>query len=79
MFQFYKEKRLCLLGVEFSDLDVFARVLKVTNKRLELLQSFQVSILRDLFYKTVLFASISTDASACISVRPNLNQSNSLS
>lgn len=37
----YKEKRLCLLGLEFVDLDVFARMLKVTNKRLLLLKSFQ--------------------------------------
>lgn len=50
MFQFYKEKRLCLLGVEFSDLDVFARVLKVTNKRLELLQSFQVGVFKRSIY-----------------------------
>jgi len=40
-YMFFKEKRLCLLGVEFSDLDIFARMLKATNKRLQLLRSFQ--------------------------------------
>ncbi|XP_046680169.1 amyloid protein-binding protein 2 isoform X5 [Homalodisca vitripennis] len=40
-YMFYKENRLCHLGVEFSDLDVFARMLRVTNKRLQLLKSFQ--------------------------------------
>ncbi|KAK7870966.1 hypothetical protein R5R35_012177 [Gryllus longicercus] len=37
----YLDKRLCLLSGEFSDLDVFARMLKVTNRRLHLLKSFQ--------------------------------------
>ncbi|XP_069703847.1 amyloid protein-binding protein 2 [Periplaneta americana] len=40
-YKLYKEKRLCLLGVEFSDLDVFGRVLKITNRRMFLLKSFQ--------------------------------------
>jgi len=40
-YMFYKEKRLCLLGVEFGDLEIFARMLKVTNKRLDLLRAFQ--------------------------------------
>lgn len=38
------EKRLCLLGVEFSDLPVFTRMLKVKHKRTKLLQSFQAII-----------------------------------
>ncbi|KAG7198690.1 hypothetical protein KM043_001688 [Ampulex compressa] len=40
-YQLYKEKRLCLLGVELSDLETFSRMLKVTNRRIHLLQSFQ--------------------------------------
>lgn len=37
----YLEKRLCLLGVEFSELDVFIRMLKIKHKRTKLLKSFQ--------------------------------------
>lgn len=37
----YEEGKLCMLSMEFCDLDVFARMLKATNKRLLLLQSFQ--------------------------------------
>ncbi|KAJ9574870.1 hypothetical protein L9F63_007965, partial [Diploptera punctata] len=40
-YKLYKEKRLCLLGVDFSDLDIFGRVLKMTNRRMFLLRSFQ--------------------------------------
>lgn len=37
----YLEKRLCLLGVEYSELDVFSRMLKVKHNRSKLLKSFQ--------------------------------------
>ncbi|KAF4529395.1 hypothetical protein B566_EDAN003486 [Ephemera danica] len=37
----YEEGKLCMLSMEFCDLEVFARMLKATNKRLLLLQSFQ--------------------------------------
>lgn len=37
----YLEKRLCLLGVEFSELEVFTRLLKMKHKRAKLLKSFQ--------------------------------------
>lgn len=40
----FVEKRLCLLGVEFSDLTVFTRMLQVKHKRTQLLQSFQAII-----------------------------------
>lgn len=36
------EKRLCLLGLEFSNLDVFKRMLKIRHKRRELLKMFQI-------------------------------------
>lgn len=37
----YLEKRLCLLGVEFSELEVFIRLLKMKHKRAKLLKAFQ--------------------------------------
>lgn len=37
----YLEKRLCLLSVEFSELEVFTRLLKMKHKRANLLKSFQ--------------------------------------
>ncbi|XP_012259269.2 amyloid protein-binding protein 2 [Athalia rosae] len=40
-YQLYKEKRLCLLGVELCQLDTFSRLLKVTSRRIHLLQIFQ--------------------------------------
>ncbi|EFN75236.1 amyloid protein-binding protein 2 [Harpegnathos saltator] len=40
-YQLYREKRLCLLGVELSDLETFSKILKVTNRRIHLLQTFQ--------------------------------------
>ncbi|XP_058788660.1 amyloid protein-binding protein 2 [Phymastichus coffea] len=39
--QLYKDKKLCLLGVELSDLNTFSRMLKVTNRRIHLLKAFQ--------------------------------------
>ncbi|KAF5293748.1 hypothetical protein FQA39_LY03233 [Lamprigera yunnana] len=40
-YKMYTEKRLCLLGVEYSELGVFNRMLKVKHKRSKLLRSFQ--------------------------------------
>ncbi|XP_014608816.1 PREDICTED: amyloid protein-binding protein 2 isoform X1 [Polistes canadensis] len=40
-YQLYQERRLCLLGVEFGELETFSRMLNVTNRRVHLLQSFQ--------------------------------------
>ncbi|KAG8231737.1 hypothetical protein J437_LFUL012015 [Ladona fulva] len=40
-YKLYEEDRLCQLGLAFSDLDVFAHMLKVRSKRLLLLHSFQ--------------------------------------
>ncbi|XP_015592689.1 amyloid protein-binding protein 2 [Cephus cinctus] len=40
-YQLYKDKKLCLLGMELSDLQTFSRMLKVTNRRIHLLQIFQ--------------------------------------
>ncbi|KAI4494238.1 hypothetical protein M0802_009107 [Mischocyttarus mexicanus] len=40
-YQLYQERRLCLLGVEFGDLEKFSKILNVTNRRVHLLQSFQ--------------------------------------
>lgn len=37
----YLEKRLCLLSVEFSELEVFTRLLMMKHKRAKLLRSFQ--------------------------------------
>ncbi|KAK9737427.1 hypothetical protein QE152_g10727 [Popillia japonica] len=46
LFDFYNkmclEKRLCLLGLEFSNLDVFKRMLRIKHKRRELLKMFQI-------------------------------------
>ncbi|GJQ70069.1 putative amyloid protein-binding protein, partial [Trypoxylus dichotomus] len=46
LFDFYHkmclEKRLCLLGLEFSNLDVFKRMLKIKHKRRDLLKMFQI-------------------------------------
>lgn len=40
--QLYKEKRLCLLGCDFNNLEIFSKMLTVTSRRVHLLQSFQV-------------------------------------
>ncbi|XP_012529899.1 amyloid protein-binding protein 2 [Monomorium pharaonis] len=40
-YQLYKERRLCILGAELSELDTFSKMLKVTNRRLHLLKIFQ--------------------------------------
>ncbi|KAF7990452.1 hypothetical protein HCN44_000257 [Aphidius gifuensis] len=40
-YQLFKERRLCLLGGELSDLEKFTRMLKVRNRRIHLLQIFQ--------------------------------------
>lgn len=40
-FKLYEDKRICLLGWELIDLNIFARMLKVTHKRTQLLQCFQ--------------------------------------
>ncbi|XP_064459247.1 amyloid protein-binding protein 2-like [Ornithodoros turicata] len=40
-YQLYKQNRLCLLGCEFSDLDVFAKILKAKDKRHLLHHCFQ--------------------------------------
>ncbi|XP_015112577.1 amyloid protein-binding protein 2 [Diachasma alloeum] len=39
--QLYKEKRLCLLSQELTHMDIFSRMLKVRNRRIDLLQMFQ--------------------------------------
>lgn len=44
LFQLYTERRLCILGAELSDLETFSKMLKVTNRRLQLLKIFQVSL-----------------------------------
>ncbi|KAJ1520247.1 hypothetical protein ONE63_004454 [Megalurothrips usitatus] len=40
-YKLHQEKRICILGWELIDLNVFARMLKVTHKRTQLLQCFQ--------------------------------------
>lgn len=40
-YQLYKERKLCLLGMELSNLETFTKLLKVTNRRVHLLQIFQ--------------------------------------
>ncbi|EZA53347.1 hypothetical protein DMN91_004654 [Ooceraea biroi] len=40
-YQLYKERKLCILGTELSDLETFSKMLKVTNRRIDLLQIFQ--------------------------------------
>lgn len=40
-YQLYKKNKLCLLGVEFSNLDTFSRMLRVTDRHIHLLQTFQ--------------------------------------
>ncbi|XP_014209182.1 amyloid protein-binding protein 2 isoform X2 [Copidosoma floridanum] len=40
-YQLYKNRKLCLLGMELSDLNTLLRMLKVTNKRIHLHKSFQ--------------------------------------
>jgi hypothetical protein len=39
--QMFLEKRSCLLAVEFSELEVFIRMLTIKHKRVKLLKSFQ--------------------------------------
>ncbi|CAH0563319.1 unnamed protein product [Brassicogethes aeneus] len=43
-YKMFTEKRLCLLAVEFSELEVFTRMLAVKHKRPKLLKSFQFLI-----------------------------------
>ncbi|XP_022200085.2 amyloid protein-binding protein 2 [Nilaparvata lugens] len=43
-YMLYSKEKLCELGIEFSDLNTFTRMLKVTNKRIQLLRSFQAVI-----------------------------------
>ncbi|VEN53775.1 unnamed protein product [Callosobruchus maculatus] len=43
-YKMYLEKRLCLLAVEFNELDVFCRMLTVKHQRTKLLKSFQALI-----------------------------------
>ncbi|XP_072757625.1 amyloid protein-binding protein 2 [Anoplolepis gracilipes] len=40
-YQLYKQRRLCILGTELCDLETFSKMLKVTNRRIHLLQIFQ--------------------------------------
>ncbi|XP_029169791.1 amyloid protein-binding protein 2 [Nylanderia fulva] len=40
-YQLFKERKLCQLGTELSDLETFSKMLKVTNRRIHLLQIFQ--------------------------------------
>ncbi|XP_057325165.1 amyloid protein-binding protein 2 [Microplitis mediator] len=40
-YELYKKKKLCLLGAEFSDLDIFSKMLRVRNRRIHLFQLFQ--------------------------------------
>ncbi|XP_049806241.1 amyloid protein-binding protein 2 [Schistocerca nitens] len=40
-YKLYQDQTLCLLNLEFTDIDVFSTMLKVSNKRLQLLRSFQ--------------------------------------
>ncbi|XP_011860542.1 PREDICTED: amyloid protein-binding protein 2-like [Vollenhovia emeryi] len=40
-YQLYRERRLCILGTELSNLETFSKMLKVTNRRLHLLRIFQ--------------------------------------
>ncbi|CAL7941129.1 unnamed protein product [Xylocopa violacea] len=40
-YQLYKEKKLLLLGIDFSNLEIFSKMLTVTNRCVHLLQSFQ--------------------------------------
>lgn len=48
-FQLYSKGRLCQLGMEFSDLDTFAKVLKVNDKRFVLIfVQFVLSILQSI-------------------------------
>lgn len=42
--QLYKEKRLCLLGIDFSNLEIFSKMLTVTSRRTGLLQICQALI-----------------------------------
>lgn len=48
LFDFYylmfQEKRLCLLALEYGNLEVFSRLLNVTHNRVKLLKSFQTLI-----------------------------------
>ncbi|XP_076243844.1 protein interacting with APP tail-1 [Calliopsis andreniformis] len=43
-YQLYKERSLCLLGVTLSDVKTFSKMLSVTNRRMQLLQCFQILI-----------------------------------
>ncbi|XP_076669852.1 protein interacting with APP tail-1 [Andrena cerasifolii] len=41
-YQLYKERRLCLLGAELSNLETFSKMLKVTSRHMHLLECFQI-------------------------------------
>ncbi|XP_020292274.1 amyloid protein-binding protein 2 [Pseudomyrmex gracilis] len=43
-YQLYKDKKICMLGSELSCLETFSKMLKVTNRRIHLLQIFQAPI-----------------------------------
>ncbi|XP_071872684.1 protein interacting with APP tail-1 isoform X1 [Bombus fervidus] len=43
-YQLYKERKLCLLGCDFNNLEIFSKMLTVTSRRVHLLQSFQTLI-----------------------------------
>ncbi|XP_046740458.1 amyloid protein-binding protein 2 [Diprion similis] len=66
-YQLWKEKRLCLLGTELCHLKTFARILKVTNRRIHLLQIFQtlmdhdIGINKELVIKYELYCLCSKD------------------
>lgn len=69
-YQLCKEKRLCLIGMEFSDLKTFSLMLKVTNRRIHLLQMFQA--LMDHGMRVCNELAISYDV-CCLGVKVNKN------
>ncbi|XP_051153214.1 amyloid protein-binding protein 2 [Leptopilina boulardi] len=69
-YQLCKEKRLCLIGMEFSDLKTFSLMLKVTNRRIHLLQIFQA--LMDHGMRVCNELAICYDV-CCLGVRENKN------
>lgn len=68
----YLEKRLCLLGVEYSELEVFSRMLKVKHNRNKLLKSFQSLIDHGSNVMEELFLSYSKHRTASEPVTNNI-------
>ncbi|XP_072043780.1 amyloid protein-binding protein 2-like [Amphiura filiformis] len=70
-YKLYKQGRLCQLGMEFCELDIFAKVLKANDKRHFLHHCFQALMDHGVKVATVLADSYSSQAGALQSTNMN--------